>query len=591
MPRHREPGEVYTSTYKSTRSNGDVYVYQKKSVYDSDLKYDKIIERTLLGKIPAGSSEMVPTRPKKKSIVEPDVDTASKDLEAQRIPLTYLSIIKHIADSSNVTKQVKKGFRGNRGIQEKLLTCAWYCFANDGDTWPGIVPWSTKYIGSLPYATAISEDMCHDLFVEIGKDETAKQKIFLERAKTLENDRLLALDSTTIESFSENLKSPRKSVHKDKLIKNVYKVTFFYSMNARQPIAYAKIPGNISDISTVKQAVEQLNALDLKKKGIEVVADCGYVSDENMGMLIKNEYDFIFHIESRTDWIARLIEEHEKELESCRTILRIAPEYTGISLTVPHDLPYCRQRGSSRKDLKKGDIEMFSAQLHVLIYYSTLQRGVEDRKFRTRYTDIEDDLTSGAILEPDDCKFSEKYMIITRNEKGEVVKVIPNTAAIEKKRKYNGFLVLVTSREADLELGLEKYRKREYIEEGMKNYKGHTGGDRPRKWHEDTLDGQLLAQFLAYSMHESFETMIRYLKNTLAIPTGCLDHDRSDILRLENTLKNWLRKTSLNKILRWFEAVDYTVLRNSTGNSKATCISENTTKRDRLFLEKLGITV
>lgn len=587
MAHRREPGEISISTYKTVRANGDTYVYQKKSVYDPALKYDKILERTLLGKIPAGTNEMIPTRPKKKTDESTEADGTSREMHAQRVPCTYLSIIQHVANSSDITRQVKMAFRGNRGVQEKLLTCAWYCFASDGDTWPGIVPWTTKYRGSLPYATAISEDMCHDLFVEIGRDETAKQKIFLDRAKPLRSERLLALDSTTIETFSENLRSPRKAPHKDTLIKNVYKVTFFYSINTRQPVAYAKIPGNIPDISTVSQAVEQLNALGLKGSKVEVVADSGYVSDGNMGLLIKNKYDFIFHIESNTDWISKLIEENRQKLETCQTILRIAPEYTGVSLTVNRDLPYRRQRGSAKDNIKKGDIETFSTQLHVLIYYSSLQRGVDDKNFRMRYASVEEDIRTGSYLEPEDLKFSEKYMIITRKPDGEIESIVPNKTAIAKKQKYNGYLVLVATREKDLEAGLEKYRKREYIEEGMKNYKGHTGGDKPRKWNEDTLDGQLLTQFLAYCMHESFEAMVQYQKSTLAIPMGVGAHDQVDNLKLEKTLKNWLRKTSLNKILQWFEAVDYTRLR--TGESKSTVINGNTTKRDRLFLAKLGL--
>ena len=587
MAHRREPGEISISTYKTVRANGDTYVYQKKSVYDPALKYDKILERTLLGKIPAGTNEMIPTRPKKKTDESTEADGTSREMHAQRVPCTYLSIIQHVANSSDITRQVKMAFRGNRGVQEKLLTCAWYCFASDGDTWPGIVPWTTKYRGSLPYATAISEDMCHDLFVEIGRDETAKQKIFLDRAKPLRSERLLALDSTTIETFSENLRSPRKAPHKDTLIKNVYKVTFFYSINTRQPVAYAKIPGNIPDISTVSQAVEQLNALGLKGSKVEVIADSGYVSDGNMGLLIKNKYDFIFHIESNTDWISKLIEENRQKLETCQTILRIAPEYTGVSLTVNRDLPYRRQRGSAKDNIKKGDIETFSTQLHVLIYYSSLQRGVDDKNFRMRYASVEEDIRTGSYLEPEDLKFSEKYMIITRKPDGEIESIVPNKTAIAKKQKYNGYLVLVATREKDLEAGLEKYRKREYIEEGMKNYKGHTGGDKPRKWNEDTLDGQLLTQFLAYCMHESFEAMVQYQKSTLAIPMGVGAHDQVDNLKLEKTLKNWLRKTSLNKILQWFEAVDYTRLR--TGESKSTVINGNTTITDSRLCKAISV--
>ena len=66
MAHHREPGEVHTSTYRSNRKDGTIYVYENKSVYDQSVGYDRILSRTLLGKIPAGSSEMIPTSPRRK---------------------------------------------------------------------------------------------------------------------------------------------------------------------------------------------------------------------------------------------------------------------------------------------------------------------------------------------------------------------------------------------------------------------------------------------------------------------------------------------------------------------------------------------
>ena len=130
-----------------------------------------------------------------------------------------------------------------------------------------------------------------------------------------------------------------------------------------------------------------------------------------------------------------------------------------------------------------------------------------------------------------------------------------------------------------------KYRHREYIEEDIKNHKAHTGENRPRKWHEDTLDGQLLVQFLALCMHESFESFLRNLKNTLALYNGDVEHDKVENMKLEAALKNWIRKTSLHNILKWYETCDYIEMRN--GNQKTIVLDESKTKRDQLFLKRM----
>ena len=104
-------------------------------------------------------------------------------------------------------------------------------------------------------------------------------------------------------------------------------------------------------------------------------------------------------------------------------------------------------------------------------------------------------------------------------------------------------------------------------------------------WNDDTLDGQLLVQFLAQSMHESFATMLRTLRDSLAVPNGDAEHDSSDNLKLENQLKNWLNKTSMNGVLQWYDAIEQI---KADTTIKRTWRTE-TTKRDRLFLDKLGI--
>ena len=122
-------------------------------------------------------------------------------------------------------------------------------------------------------------------------------------------------------------------------------------------------------------------------------------------------------------------------------------------------------------------------------------------------------------------------------------------------------------------------------EEDFKNSKYHIGGKHPRVWNDDTLDGQILVQFLAASMHESFATMLRSLWDSLGVPNGDIEHDTNENLKQENHLKNWINKTSMNGILQWFDAIERIT---ADGSVKKTWRTE-TTKRDRMFLDKLEI--
>lgn len=71
-------------------------------------------------------------------------------------------------------------------------------------------------------------------------------------------------------------------------------------------------------------------------------------------------------------------------------------------------------------------------------------------------------------------------------------------------------------------------------------------------------------------------------KKTLAIANGDMEHENSDNMNQEKALKNWLRKTYMNRILQGFDAIQRIDV---DGKQWKTEMS----RRGHLFLEKLGV--
>lgn len=584
MPRKAQGGEK-VGIIREKRANGDIYVYERLTIYDEKLHYSRPISKTLIGKILKGTTEMIDTRPKKKSAAQLAADQNGSEpvsLSSRR-HVGMLDVVAHVAEKCGIRNEVFKALGDDKGAAQKILTMAWYAFATDGGTWPGLMNWCIRYSGQLPYRdNPISQDMYHDLFVKLGRNEEIKQSVFQHRAQAMGAGELLALDSTTISTESKNLNSGRMSLHKDKLIKNVYKIVEIYSITSRQPVAYAKIPGNIPDGITVENAMKQLETLGLKQP--EVVADSGYCSEDNMLYMIRKGFRFIMHISSDTKWIGPLVRQHQEELHYGGEVLHCDPKFSGKTVQLEHTFEYKRQRASKKSGLEKGDKEQVTRNLYIHIYFSSLKKAEEDIRFRTMYDLIRTSLLRGAYIDKDDLAFAEKYMKI-RRWGDRVMDVQMNPEAYQKKSRYHGFVVLVANREKDTNVAFEKYRAREYVEEDFKNSKYHIGCNHPRVWNDDTLDGQILVQFLAQSMHESFATMLRSLRDSLGVPNGDIEHDTNENLKQENHLKNWINKTSMNGILQWFDAIERIT---ADGSVKKTWRTE-TTKRDRMFLDKLEI--
>ena len=64
MPR-KASGEVKIRRVEVKQKNGDVYVYERKILYNPEKKYNETLESQLIGKILAGTKELIPTRPKR----------------------------------------------------------------------------------------------------------------------------------------------------------------------------------------------------------------------------------------------------------------------------------------------------------------------------------------------------------------------------------------------------------------------------------------------------------------------------------------------------------------------------------------------
>ena len=57
-------GEIKTKIIPVPQKNGDIYLMERKTQYDPEKKYNRVISSKLISKIPKGEKNPVPTRPK-----------------------------------------------------------------------------------------------------------------------------------------------------------------------------------------------------------------------------------------------------------------------------------------------------------------------------------------------------------------------------------------------------------------------------------------------------------------------------------------------------------------------------------------------
>ncbi len=431
-------------------------------------------------------------------------------------------------------------------------------------------------------------DMYHDVFVKISEDESIKQGVFAQRIENMgDSCKLVALDSTTIVIYTtrpERRGKCRVCKHKDGTYQIVVKIVFFYCIDMRTPIAFAVIPGNIPDSQTVEYALTHIKGLNAGDD-IELVFDNGYCTDGNICRCLLDHRHFITRIEADTAWVSKEIEKVRSSLEhGGGELMDCDCKLSGVKVPI-HRKFTVRGKG------KEGEMRAAEADVNLYIYFSTVNKAKDEIYLRETFNIYRNDLLHGVALGDDRVKvekFMKKYMTVTCDEKGKICSVSPRKDAWEKTLKYAGYLVLLTDKEDDLESALIKFRKREYIEEMIKNFETHIGGDKTRVWNDDTLDGEVLVWFEAVTMREAYENRVNYLKSTLGMPNGDHAHDQASNLKIERDLSHWLQKKSLHNVLGHFDAVEYVHLKN-----KSTEVGwiTNQSKQDLLFLDKFGVTL
>ena len=183
-------------------------------------------------------------------------------------------------------------------------------------------------------------------------------------------------------------------------------------------------------------------------------------------------------------------------------------------------------------------------------------------------------------------KMAKKYLSVRKTKGGRTLSIAYNDKACEEACKYHGCFTLISNREKDRFNALEKYRKREKVEEYFKMGKEDADGSRPRVWYADHLMGKMIVQFVALSYEDYLRFKIGQMKVELGKKTGDPKHDTKENLKLEVSLKKWLTDTSFSNVLRWFDAYETTIVSTTVANRRW---NSETTKRDRLFFSKLGM--
>ena len=98
----------------------------------------------------------------------------------------------------------------------------------------------------------------------------------------------------------------------------------------------------------------------------------------------------------------------------------------------------------------------------------------------------------------------------------------------------------------------------------------------------------MFVQFIALCYYEYLSNEILEMKDSLGVPNGDLEHDSAANIKLEKKLKAWLDNSPIYLVLQWFDTIEGIKVSSKLSSKRW---STEVTARDKLFLDKLGVTL
>jgi len=460
--------------------NGREYAYEYISVWNRE-KQRSEQKREYIGRIIDGV--LVPN---KKQALKKELEQ-EKALSGKRGPVpateckrvfsgtTYL--FDRISEELGVEADLRTCFPG---IHREILSLSYYLALEPFSPMYRFKRWSMTH--EHPCGRDIpsqrSSDMLHLL------TEAAKMDFFRKQSRRRAETEYLFYDSTSISSYSEQLKQVKYGKNKDGDNLAQINLALLLGQESGLPAYFRKLPGNITDVMTIENLLKGIDYLDLKK--IKIVMDRGFYSAKNVNALYKGHHKFVIGAKISLKYIQEQLKPERADFDRRENY----DSETGLFI-MSHmiDWPYEDTKARS------GEVINEARRIYVHIYYNDQLAADEKMRFNKMLDALEEELRSGKREEGHEKNYAKYFYVTETPVRG--MRIAPIQAAIDSARKNFGFFVLLSNGVKDPVEALKIYRSKDMIEKAFTDLKDRLNMRRTSVSSEENLEGKLFLQFIA----------------------------------------------------------------------------------------------
>ena len=561
----------------TNKKTGTRYIEERQYRYDPKKGYNVLISSRRTGKkILKGETTPVRCRPKKAS-----APNTSNAIEAKRTRIGALELLSYAGRISGLDAAVRASYVAG-GTTEKLLSVAQYLVAT-GETVHNIEAWQCEH--DLPYEEGLSEDVCYNLFDELGLHETGMQTLFRELAYLGgEKQQAIAFDSTSHSVYGEGVKPyARQGFNKDGDGLEIYKVASFFSLSSGLPISFELQPGNIPDVTSLMNAIKRAKSYGLKNP--ELCLDNGFFSKENVLRFLRRSMKFTVLATQKNSWIYKYLDQETDGV-------KLRDEFSKYAAQCPFDrntsavsasdmVPFTWKRQRTAKGVPAGSTESQSFRLYFHFYRNACRAVFEASAFSEKLSRYEAAIAAGNEMTETELEFAQKYFS-WKHVRGGKINITPNEEAIAEAQKDFGVFVLVSNKHADPWDALKLYRQRNDIEASYRVVKSEMDGRKPRVWTMKNIRGKELCRHVALGYKFALLRLLEKTQREAKRRATAAEEYNAEERKLYGKVAAWAGSLTIKQMLDWFDCIELVTVKNQRAQHRW---STETTKRDQAFLD------
>ena len=454
-------------THHRNKKTGAIYRYAVESYWDKEKKSPRN-KQVCLGRVDPETGELIPSKRRRKKVAGTHPESSPSDITARSRIVGPNMILEKITREYGVDSLLDTCFGKIATKMQSLV----YFLVQKGLALSRVEQWSLATLH--PVENYISSQEVSELLQQISEDD--RQRFFsLWMARVLEDD-YLCYDITSISSYAKSNEYTQWGYNRDGEPLEQINMAMLFGQTSRMPVYYRRLPGNITDVATLKTTVKSLDFLG--GSSMHLVLDRGFYSKTNIDELYKRRHKFTIAIPIGRKWTEQIIDEHIDSIASPGKYLSLNKDEALYAATTLY---------------KWGEN---SHRLYVHVYYNAEQAAGNFDSFTRKLIALKEELESGSIIDNNE-QLYERYFTVTETPK-RGRKVAYNEDAIQKYRnRYSGFFCVASNKIKQADEALQVYRNKDIVENCFDDLKNQLDMKRLRVHSSKAMDSRLFLQFLA----------------------------------------------------------------------------------------------